>query len=50
MFYIIDLGITIELPTMEEGSGKLHRLPPHLYDSKNKKSYWLGMLFVLTLY
>lgn len=49
MFYIIDLGITVDFPNVDESycSGKLQMLPPHLYDSKNKKNYWLGMLFFL---
>lgn len=47
MFYIIDLGITVDLPDVEHTyySGKLQMLPPHLYDAQNKKSYWLGMRF-----
>lgn len=48
MFYILDLGITLDCPSVDgsQYSGKLQILPPHLYDSKNKKSYWLGILFV----
>ncbi|XP_053334391.1 probable helicase senataxin isoform X2 [Clarias gariepinus] len=49
MFYIIDLGITVDFPNVDESycSGKLQMLPPHLYDSKNKKNYWLGICMLL---
>ncbi|TSK72033.1 putative helicase senataxin [Bagarius yarrelli] len=50
MFYIIDLGITVDdFLSMSDSycSGKLQILPPHLYDSKNKKSYWLGICMLL---
>uniref|UniRef100_W5UB54 Putative helicase senataxin n=1 Tax=Ictalurus punctatus TaxID=7998 RepID=W5UB54_ICTPU len=49
MFYIIDLGITVDFPNVDDSycSGKLQMLPPHLYDSKNKKNYWLGICMLL---
>ncbi|XP_060791611.1 probable helicase senataxin isoform X2 [Neoarius graeffei] len=50
MFYVIDLGITVDLDiNMDDSycSGKLQMLPPHLYDSKNKKNYWLGICMLL---
>ncbi|KAF5893842.1 putative helicase senataxin isoform X1, partial [Clarias magur] len=49
MFYIIDLGITVDFPNVDESycSGKLQMLPPHLYDSTNKKNYWLGICMLL---
>lgn len=45
MFYVIDLGITVDFLSTDDSycSGKLKMLQPHLFDSKNKKSYWLGM-------
>ncbi|MCI4386844.1 hypothetical protein PGIGA_G00067390 [Pangasianodon gigas] len=49
MFYIIDLGITLDFPNMDDSycSGKLQILPPHLYDAQNKKNYWLGICMLL---
>ncbi|MCJ8741079.1 hypothetical protein PDJAM_G00066540 [Pangasius djambal] len=52
MFYIIDLGISVDFPTMDDSycSGKLQippPLPPHLYEAKNKKNYWLGICMLL---
>ncbi|KAF7696811.1 hypothetical protein HF521_005229 [Silurus meridionalis] len=49
MFYIIDLGITVDFINVDDQycSGKLNILPPHLYDSKNKKHYWLGICMLL---
>ncbi|KAF4076992.1 hypothetical protein AMELA_G00203080 [Ameiurus melas] len=49
MFYIIDLGITVDFPNVDDSycSGKLQMLPPHLYESKNKKNYWLGICMLL---
>ncbi|XP_062867427.1 probable helicase senataxin [Trichomycterus rosablanca] len=49
MFYIIELGISLDVPDQEDmyWSGRLHLLPSHLYDSKNKKNYWLGICMLL---
>ncbi|XP_058270980.1 probable helicase senataxin isoform X1 [Hemibagrus wyckioides] len=49
MFYVIDLGITVDFLNMDDSyySGKMNVLQPHLFDSKNKKSYWLGICMLL---
>lgn len=46
MFYVIELGISLDVPDLDPGSyagGTLTMLPSHLYDSQNKKNYWLGL-------
>ncbi|XP_051534082.1 probable helicase senataxin isoform X2 [Myxocyprinus asiaticus] len=44
MFYVIELGISLDFPDLDQESyagGTVPRLPSHLYDSHNKKNYWL---------
>ncbi|XP_016325677.1 probable helicase senataxin isoform X1 [Sinocyclocheilus anshuiensis] len=51
MFYIIELGISLDFPDLEPESyagGVVQMLPSHLYDSQNKKNYWLGICMLLT--
>ncbi|XP_051961438.1 probable helicase senataxin [Xyrauchen texanus] len=51
MFYVIDLGVSLDFPDLDPGSyagGTVPRLPSHLYDSHNKKNYWLGICMLLT--
>lgn len=46
MFYVIELGITLDFPDLTQESyagGVIQMLPSHLYDSQNKKNYWLGL-------
>ncbi|XP_035377280.1 probable helicase senataxin isoform X1 [Electrophorus electricus] len=48
MFYIVELGISLDFPELDDYcSGKIQMLPSHLYDSKNKKNYWLGVCMLL---
>ncbi|XP_056122108.1 probable helicase senataxin [Rhinichthys klamathensis goyatoka] len=51
MFYVIELGISLDVPDLDPGSyagGTISMLPSHLYDSQNKKNYWLGICMLLT--
>ncbi|XP_059398476.1 probable helicase senataxin [Carassius carassius] len=51
MFYVIELGISLDFPDLEPESyagGTVQMLPSHLYDSQNKKNYWLGICMLLT--
>ncbi|XP_067279043.1 probable helicase senataxin isoform X2 [Pseudorasbora parva] len=51
MFYVIELGISLDVPDIDPGSyagGTIPMLPSHLYDSQNKKNYWLGICMLLT--
>nr|XP_055035799.1 probable helicase senataxin isoform X2 [Misgurnus anguillicaudatus] len=51
MFYVIELGFCVDLPASDPDSyagGSVPRLPSHLYDSHNKKNYWLGICMLLT--
>ncbi|XP_051536202.1 probable helicase senataxin isoform X2 [Myxocyprinus asiaticus] len=51
MFYVIELGVSLDFPDLDPGSyagGTVPRLPSHLYDSHNKKNYWLGICMLLT--
>ncbi|KAK7143076.1 hypothetical protein R3I93_014289 [Phoxinus phoxinus] len=51
MFYVIELGISLDVPDLDPGSyagGTVTMLPSHLYDSQNKKNYWLGICMLLT--
>ncbi|XP_051960453.1 probable helicase senataxin [Xyrauchen texanus] len=51
MFYVIELGISLDFPDLDQESyaeGTVPRLPSHLYDSHNKKNYWLGICMLLT--
>ncbi|XP_050949163.1 probable helicase senataxin isoform X2 [Labeo rohita] len=51
MFYVIELGISLDLPDLNQESyagGVIQMLPSHLYDSQNKKNYWLGICMLLT--
>lgn len=46
MFYVIELGISLDFPDLEPESyagGAIQMLPSHLYDSQDKKNYWLGL-------
>jgi len=46
MFYVIELGISLDVPDLDPESyagGTIPMLPSHLYDSQNKKNYWLGL-------
>ncbi len=46
MFYVIELGIYLDFPDLDQetyAGGVIQRLPSHLYDSQNKKNYWLGL-------
>lgn len=52
MFYVIELGISLDVPDLDPGSyagGTLTMLPSHLYDSQNKKNYWLGLFEFLQI-
>ncbi|KTG37561.1 hypothetical protein cypCar_00011137 [Cyprinus carpio] len=51
MFYVIELGISLDFPDLEPESyagGAIQMLPSHLYDSQDKKNYWLGICMLLT--
>ncbi|XP_058614160.1 probable helicase senataxin isoform X1 [Onychostoma macrolepis] len=51
MFYVIELGISLDFPDLTQESyagGVIQMLPSHLYDSQNKKNYWLGICMLLT--
>ncbi|XP_077050590.1 putative helicase senataxin isoform X2 [Siphateles boraxobius] len=51
MFYVIELGISLDVPDLDPGfyaGGTVKMLPSHLYDSQNKKNYWLGICMLLT--
>ncbi|KAG1932211.1 probable helicase senataxin [Pimephales promelas] len=51
MFYVIELGISLDVPDLDPESyagGTIPMLPSHLYDSQNKKNYWLGICMLLT--
>lgn len=46
MFYVIELGISLDFPDLDPeayAGGTVKMLPSHLYDSQNKKNYWLGL-------
>uniref|UniRef100_A0A671PW15 Probable helicase senataxin n=1 Tax=Sinocyclocheilus anshuiensis TaxID=1608454 RepID=A0A671PW15_9TELE len=51
MFYVIELGMSLNFPDLDQESyagGVIQTLPSHLYDSQNKKNYWLGICMLLT--
>nr|XP_033816187.1 probable helicase senataxin isoform X2 [Geotrypetes seraphini] len=52
LFKVIELGL-FENPDIysfsEIAKGKLVLLPPHLYDTKNYKNYWLGICMLLSV-
>ncbi|XP_067231335.1 probable helicase senataxin isoform X1 [Chanodichthys erythropterus] len=51
MFYVIELGISLDFPDLDPeayAGGTVKMLPSHLYDSQNKKNYWLGICMLLT--
>lgn len=46
MFYVIGVksGKSKDIPSSESyAGGVIQMLPSHLYDSQNKKNYWLGL-------